>query len=177
MTNLSQADLTNFTTATSSELSSITGINTSSILTAALSQARQDLHLKEYYTVYLWNYCAWTGADKYSFCSPKQAEFWFNPVEVWGLNNTGVENVFPKQLQHGLNIYHDVSKWMFIVYVIALIATVLEILVGISAIFSRWGSFATTFFSTVRPPTSSKTLYLPANSVHRCPLSSSSRPP
>jgi SUR7/PalI family len=100
--------------------------------------------------VYLWNYCSWNGNDKYSFCSPRKSEFWFNPVEVWGLNGTGAENLFPKELKDGLDTYKDVSKYMFIVYVIALVATIVELLIGVSAMFSRWGSFVTTFFAVVR---------------------------
>lgn len=99
--------------------------------------------------MYLWNYCSWNGNDRYSYCSPRQAEFWFNPVEVWGLNGTNVESLFPKELKDGLNTYRDVAKYMFVVYVIALVATSVELLIGISAIFSRWGSFVTTFFAAV----------------------------
>jgi hypothetical protein len=71
-------------------------------------------------------------------------------VEVWGLNGTGVESLFPKELKDGLNTYKNVSKYMFIVYVIALVATAVELLIGVSAMFSRWGSFVTTFFAAVR---------------------------
>jgi len=38
---------------------------------------------------------------------------------------------------------------MFIAFVIAIILTAAEFIVGIFAIFSRWGSFATTIVSTV----------------------------
>lgn len=119
------------------------------VLHQALNEAKADANVKDYYTIYLWNYCSWNGSEKYSFCSKREAYFAFDPVEVWGLQKTGVENAFPKQLQDGLKIYKAVSRWMFIAYVIALVATVLELVVGISAIFSRWGSFCTTFFSTV----------------------------
>jgi hypothetical protein len=71
-------------------------------------------------------------------------------VEVWGLNGTGVESLFPKELKDGLNTYKNVSKYMFIVYSVALVATVVELLIGVSAMFSRWGSFVTTFFAAVR---------------------------
>ena len=110
--------------------------------------------------MYLWNYCSWNGNNKYSFCSPRKEEFWFNPVEVWGLNGTGAENLFPKGLKDGLDTYKNVSKYMFIVYVIALVATIVELLIGVSAMFSRWGSFVTTFFAAVRRP--SNTTSMPA---------------
>jgi SUR7/PalI family len=115
--------------------------------------AQKTLKIQDYYTVYLWNYCSWNGNDKYSFCSPRQSEFWFNPVEVWGLNGTNAESLFPKELKDGLNTYKNVAKYMFIVYVIALVATAIELLIGMSAMFSRWGSFVTTFFAAVSRPT------------------------
>ena len=124
-----------------------TSIN--SELNTLLVNAQKTLKLQDYYTVYLENYCSWNGNDKYTFCSPRQTEFWFNPVEVWGLNGTGVESLFPKELTDGLNTYKDVAKYMFIIYVIALAATIIELLVGITAMFSRWGSFFTTFIAAV----------------------------
>jgi SUR7/PalI family len=119
------------------------------ILHDALNTAKAAANIKDYYTIYLWNYCAWDGSDKYSFCSKREAYFAFDPLDVWGLQNTGAEKAFPQQVQDGLKTYKAVSKWMFIAYVVALVATIIELVVGISAIFSRWGSFCTTFFSTV----------------------------
>jgi hypothetical protein len=66
------------------------------------------------------------------------------------LNGTNAESLLPKELKDGLNTYKNVAKYMFIVYVIALVATIVELLIGISAMFSRWGSFVTTFFAAVR---------------------------
>jgi hypothetical protein len=161
---LLQADLSNFANATQNDLLSIinprdtiSGIDTrdtsvNSELNTLLVDAQKTLKIQDYYTVYLWNYCSWNGNDKYSFCSPRKAEFWFNPVEVWGLNGTNAESLLPKELKDGLNTYKDVAKYMFIVYVIALVATIVELLIGISAMFSRWGSFVTTFFAAVRRP-------------------------
>lgn len=143
-----RADLSNFTSNPSTDLIPGTSVD-DSLLKTGLDEAKKALNLKDYYTIYLWNYCAWDGKDQYSYCSPKQAEFWFNPVDVWGLNGTGVEALFPKELKDGLDAYHTASKWMFVAYVAALITTVLEIVVGVSAIFSRWGSFATTIVSTL----------------------------
>ena len=151
-----QADLSVFANSTENDLLSIIDIkkrdtNVSAALASALETAKTNLKINDYYTLYLWNYCAWDGDDTYSYCSPKQAEFWFNPVEVWGLNSTGatIETLLPTSLQDSLKTYEAVSKAMFIFYIVALVCTCLELLVGISAIFSRWGSFFTTFFSAV----------------------------
>lgn len=118
-------------------------------LNQALNEAKAALSLRDFYTIYLWNYCSWDGSDKYQICSKREPYFAFDPVEVWGLESTGIQNAFPEELKSGLKAYKAVSKWMFIAYMVALVSTVIELLVGISAIFSRWGSFCTTFFSSL----------------------------
>lgn len=149
-TDLKQLDLTNFTTAASANLASSSSAD-SSLLTGALEAAKQELNMYDYYTIYLRGYCGWNGNDKYANCSSPQAIFWFDPITVWGLNSntTGstIEQLLPKTLRDGLNTYEAVSKAMGVVYIVALGATSATALVGISAIFSRWGSFATTFFA------------------------------
>jgi ABC-type phosphate/phosphonate transport system permease subunit len=91
------------------------------------------------------------------FCSDKKAYFWFNPVQVWGLNTTSsgsnssaiFGDIFPKTVTDALKVYQKVAKFMFIVYILAFVSTVIEIIVGFAAIFSRWGSLATTIVSSV----------------------------
>ncbi|KAI4265568.1 MAG: hypothetical protein L6R35_007090 [Caloplaca aegaea] len=114
---------------------------------------KDALDVKDFYHVSLWNYCAGdfdNGADKVTYCSPRKNEFWFNPIDVWGLNNySNIEQLFSEQLRDGLNAYRVAAKWMFIAYVIAVVATIVEIFVGIFALFSRIGSLATTIVSTI----------------------------
>ncbi|KAJ9652497.1 hypothetical protein H2198_008245 [Neophaeococcomyces mojaviensis] len=144
-------DLTNFTTAASANLAGGTTGTNLTVLSGALQAAKQQLDMKDYYTVYLRGYCGWNGNDVYANCSSPKAIFWFNPISVWGLdsNTTGqaIEQVLPESLRTGLATYEKVSKAMSVIYIIALAVTSLTVLVGISAIFSRWGSFATTFFA------------------------------
>jgi len=155
-----KADLSSFANASSNDLLDIIDLQAStktlatrtssadSTLASLLADAQKDLKIEDFYTVYLWDYCSWSGDTKYSYCSPKKAEFWFDPITVWGLNDTaGIESLIPKDLKDALDTYRDVSKWMFIVYVLALAATAVELLVGITAMFSRWGSFFTTLIS------------------------------
>lgn len=86
-----------------------------------------------------------------TYCSPRKASFWFNPVDVWEFKSDVAEKVFSgTKLRDGLETYKKVANWMFIAYVVGLCATAAEIVVGIFAIFSRWGSFVTTIVSTVR---------------------------
>ncbi|KAI9879513.1 MAG: hypothetical protein M1830_008305 [Pleopsidium flavum] len=148
-----KADTSNITLNSAIDIVPGTNVD-NNLLHQGLQQAKSTLNLKDFYTVSLWNYCdgskansSSTSVETVEFCSPRQSEFWFNPVEVWGLNNTGLEQVFPKELKDGLNAYQTASKWMFIAYVVAFVATALELIVGFFAVFSRWGSFATTVVS------------------------------
>lgn len=121
----------------------------------ALQQAKQDLNLQDFYDIGLWGYCSGNKTSNnfvVNFCSKPKAEFWFNPVDIWKLNNTGVQNLLPQNLQTALDTYQNVSKWMFIAYAVAFVATIVELLVGITAIFSRLGSLVTSLVSGVRLP-------------------------
>ena len=119
-------------------------------------------NVADFYHVGLWNYCSGDlkpdqsydiynadKSDEVTNCTKRAASFWFNPVEVWGLNQTVAEQLFSKQLRDGLNAYKVVTKWMFIAYLVAVISTAVEIIVGCFAIFSRWGSLATTIVSSI----------------------------
>ncbi|KIW80051.1 hypothetical protein Z517_06666 [Fonsecaea pedrosoi CBS 271.37] len=139
-------DMTNLTLTSSANL--LAGDNSNStLLGGALQAAKQSLGMKDYYTVYLRSYCSWNGDDTYANCTDPKSYFWFNPIKIWGLNSTGVpvDDYLPKSFRDGVDVYHDASKAIFYLYIGALIASCITILVGISAIFSRWGSFFTTF--------------------------------
>ncbi len=109
--------------------------------------------IQDFYHVSLWNYCSGdfgsNSNDHVKFCSPRTNNFWFNPVEVWHLNQTVAYAMFGKQLNDGLNAYRIVTKWMTTAYVVAVISTAVEVLVGIFALWSRWGSLATTIVSFI----------------------------
>lgn len=109
--------------------------------------------LKPFYTVSLWNYCSGTFSDKNESrvedCGKPKAQFYFDPIKVWGLDDGPAKDAVPKALRDGINIYRVITKWMFIVYIAAFVATVLELIVGFFAILSRWGSFVTTIISGV----------------------------
>lgn len=105
----------------------------------------------DYYTIYLRGYCGWNGNDQYANCSSPKTIFYFDALNIWGLDSnttgTAIEELLPSSLRTGLNTYEKVSKAMSVVYIIAVASTAITVLVGVSAIFSRWGSFATTFFA------------------------------
>lgn len=130
---------------------------TDKIINDATDVAKSAVGVKDFYHIGLWNYCSGdfgknsTGGatDHVTYCSPRQNQFWFNPVDVWNLTNTGVDKFFSKELRDGLDKYKMAAKWMFIAYIVALITTIVEIFVGIIALFSRLGSLATTIVSTI----------------------------
>ncbi|KAL2013242.1 hypothetical protein VTN00DRAFT_767 [Thermoascus crustaceus] len=151
-----RADLSNFTSnpQITTDILKGTGLDqqVADKLSELLSNSKSQLNVKDFYLIGLWNYCSGdkNGDDfKVTYCSESKAGFWFNPVEVWHLNGTGVENLFPEELQKGLNTYKSVTKWMFVAYIIAFFATAAEILVGVFAICSRWGSCVTSLVSSV----------------------------
>ena len=119
--------------------------------------AQSILDIKDFYHVSLWNYCTGdfqknsTGgvSDHVTECSPRKKQFWFNPVEIWHLNNSATDQFISKELKDGLKAYQTTAKWMYIAYIVAVITTCAEILVGFTALFSRLGSLATTIVSTI----------------------------
>ncbi|KAH8694280.1 integral membrane protein [Talaromyces proteolyticus] len=154
-----RVDLSSLTNATTSSTladlaeSAIKNDTRAKELGEALEKADKDAEVRDFYDVGLWGYCTGNkttnGDFKVDHCSSSKAMFWFNPSEVWGLNDTGVDTLFPESLQKGLSAYEKASKWMFIAYVIAVVSVVAELLVGISAIFSRLGSCITSFVSGI----------------------------
>ncbi|RHZ62122.1 uncharacterized protein CDV56_100217 [Aspergillus thermomutatus] len=153
-----RANLQNLTTSStvestvSSALESAGVDVSSSDLATALNEAQKQLNIKDFYDIGLWGYCdgdVSNGNYKTSNCSKPKAEFYFDPITVWKLNDTGVEDVLPSDLSKALNVYKNVSKWMFIAYIVAFIATVVELVVGVFAICSRWGSCVTSLVSAV----------------------------
>ncbi|KAF2791110.1 hypothetical protein K505DRAFT_281348 [Melanomma pulvis-pyrius CBS 109.77] len=129
-------------------------VNIDNNLLQALQGAAQNAKLKDFYTVGLWNYCEGDqdkdGKETITFCSPRKANFWFNPVDVWDLDNGTSAKLFEGNVQKSLDAYHKVAGWMFSAYVIAIILTAVEFVVGLCAIFSRWGSLVTTIVSSAQ---------------------------
>ncbi|KAM0485534.1 hypothetical protein ACHAPE_001032 [Trichoderma viride] len=154
-----RADLSNVTAAEASNfgdrllnLTSNAMNNATEELAAAIEEAEKASELRDFYDVGLFGYCE--GEKKGStfdvdFCSKPVGSFWFNPLVVWHLNVSGVHDLFPSHLQSNLKTYQKVSHWMFVAYVLAFATLVVQLLVGISAIFSRIGSIFTTIVSAV----------------------------
>lgn len=158
-----QADLSNLTRSTANDSLSeqlialaeqaISGHNQTAELAAALEKADQDADLKDFYDIGLWGYCSGnkisSGDYQVTYCSPRESAFYFNPVTMWKLNATGVSDMLPTGLQDAIKTYSQVSRWMFIAYIIALLSTAAELLIGLTAVLSRLGSLVTSIISAV----------------------------
>ncbi|KAL2863826.1 SUR7/PalI family protein [Aspergillus lucknowensis] len=120
-------------------------------ISAALDEVQKYFRIPDFYNIGLFGYCEGnvTSNDNYrvSNCSSPKVEFWFDPAKVWNLDTLGLQNALPKDVDDALDVYRNVSKWMSVAYIIAFAATGLELLLGITAIFSRWGSCVTTLIA------------------------------
>ena len=137
--------------------------NSSSLAYTDPSARNSDgtIEFQQFYSVYLWNYCAGSGnsttnstialpkntTSHINFCSPRRNQFWFDPQAVWGLDNDTASDLLGEDLEHYYKSYAKAAKWIAALFYLAVVATACEILVGFSAIFSRWGSVATTIIS------------------------------
>jgi hypothetical protein len=129
----------------------ITSVNSSAV-SDVLEKLQADSTLKDFYDIGLWGYCEGDISNSTSnttSCSNPKSEYYFNPLDVWGLDNDAVKDELPSDYTKVMKIYKAVSKWMFIAYVIAFAMTIIEIVVGIFAICSRWGSCVTTLFAVL----------------------------
>lgn len=111
--------------------------------------------LKDFYQVGLFSYCEGnkdnsTGKETITKCSARKFHFYFNPIEVWGLQNTSVQNVLGDDFDKGMSAYKKVAGWMNWAFLITLVLTAIEFVIGFLAIFSRWGSVVTTAISTAQ---------------------------
>ncbi|KAH0551123.1 hypothetical protein GP486_007532 [Trichoglossum hirsutum] len=101
---------------------------------------------KDVYAIYLWNYCSGNlkdGVQDLNFCS-KPNRWFFDLYSLW--STWGIKIAEPGSKWYWLR---TTPKSMLVAYNIATAASILQVLVGFSAIFSRWGSFVTLFFSGV----------------------------
>lgn len=167
-----QANFTNLSVSSASTLDNTTALE------LVLEEAASEGTIENLYQIHLWNYCSSSGdGTVVKNCSARHSDFYFNPVEVWGLNATttttsatstssdsaieseiaslknsteSFENkILGKSGKEALDAYKHVAKWMFIAYEVSFWTTVATIVCGILAIWSRWGSLFTSLFSIV----------------------------
>ena len=166
---------------TDMDLSGASDLANTTTLTQALKLAQDDGTLADTYEIHLWNYCSSDEGSKagVDFCSPRQGNYYFNPISAWKLDRGSVTsstssadnpaesvvNQYKSQLEDhteelennllgdsahkAMDAYRKASKAMFTMYAIAFWTTLATLGLSILAIFSRWGSFLTWIFSLV----------------------------
>ncbi|KAJ5406694.1 hypothetical protein N7465_007978 [Penicillium sp. CMV-2018d] len=125
---------------------------TATEVSATIKTLQDDANIAGFYDIGLWGYCEGnsTGSkDTVSSCTDPKAQFYFNPASVLGMSETQLEKELGSSMKKIMKVYKAVSKWMFIAYLVAFIATCAQVLLGVFAIFSRWGSCVTTIVSIV----------------------------
>jgi hypothetical protein len=130
-------------------------------LAEALWHSRRVGDLKQFYSVYLWNWCSSSGSvvDSKAFCTASSGSFEFNPLTAldltkW-LESTPSDKVFPTTLNDAINTYNKASRWLRAAYIIAGITKAVELVFGLVAIFSQWGSLFAAFAAGVSQTSSS----------------------
>lgn len=150
-----QADTSNMTLDSKTILDKLPqGIKPNNAFLDALRGKADSKDLKDFYQVGLFSYCEGdinnkTGEEKITYCSARKFQFHFDPLKVWDMNGTSLQEALGSKYEDGMNVYKKVAGWMNWAFVITLILTISELVVGIFAVFSRWGSFVTTIVSTV----------------------------
>ncbi|ODH48426.1 hypothetical protein GX48_05518 [Paracoccidioides brasiliensis] len=119
-----------------------------------MQQADSRGKIDDFYLIGLWNHCSGqytNGEYKIRECTRPRTQYSFDPVAVWGLQNgnRSLAQFLPAGLDRGLSTYRQLAKWMFAAFTVALVATCAELLLGIAAVFSRWGSFVVTIVSVI----------------------------
>ncbi|OTA78622.1 hypothetical protein M434DRAFT_402202 [Hypoxylon sp. CO27-5] len=130
----------------SSIISSLTGGSSGNI-------TAEELGIDKLYDVTLWNYCSIpaNGTDK----NCTQARFnWaeqdFNTdyVDDFG-NDLGANITIPQEIKDALNTFKPLMKWTEVVYIIAMVALGLELIVGLFTACSRLVSCLTWLISGI----------------------------
>ena len=130
-----------FSELTTAALSGYTvqGTDAASNITAA------DLGLADYYKVALWGICSTTGSS--TKCSKPKfnwASSALNGTNVTLIGSTtSVQVTLPKSIHDSLKTFAVLSEWTQVVYIIAFVVSVLELVVGLFAFCSRVGSCCT----------------------------------
>jgi len=148
------SELTRLATAGSSTTSSSASASSAAAELSALSGTNltaADLGLADYYTATLWSYCSTTGSN--TICS--KAKFnWAaeatNTTAVTQLaSSAGTSISLPSSLTSALKTFSVAVEWAEILYIIAAVATVIELFFGLFALCSRVGSCFTFIVSGI----------------------------
>jgi hypothetical protein len=137
------------------DLSHLTGAaleNAASSVTAGNNITAADLGLAESYKVSLFNYCYQSGTN--TTCTKAKFDWASSAlnttaIEKLASSTAGVTVTLPKELSTSLHTFTVVSKWTEVVYIIAFVTCVVELIVGLFGFCSRVGSCCTFLISGI----------------------------
>ncbi|KAL7791336.1 SUR7/PalI family domain-containing protein [Trichoderma ceciliae] len=133
---LLQVDLSNL---------SISPVNLQTLLSRAESTLKEtktdnitatDLGLHKYYDLTLWGVCSSDDNKKYT-CSKAEFDWATKQINVDDIQEGGTTIQLPKDIKNALTAFRKLIKWSEILFIIALAALGLELLIGIFSNFSR----------------------------------------
>jgi len=126
------------------------------VATGAVNFTAANFQLADDYKVYMWNYCySYTGASNGS-CTKGKFDWASDAINTTRMNEvasaismgaSGKNATLPKSITNALKVYVRVSKWTQVVYLIALLLSVLTLITGLFGFCSRGGSCITYFVS------------------------------
>ncbi|KAJ6102332.1 SUR7/PalI family-domain-containing protein [Penicillium sp. IBT 16267x] len=119
----------------------------------ALWYTRGANELSQFYSIYLWDYCASNGSvvNSAAVCTQHGANATFNPFTAMNLSqHTGSQSedtVYPTTLADGMRVYSGAIGWLRASFIIAAVAKFVELVIGVVAATSKWGSLFATFIA------------------------------
>jgi hypothetical protein len=142
-----------------SALKTLINNNAVDALLGDLSQnvTAKDLGLQNGYQVYVWNYCYQNATGNNATVCTKGAYNWAasalnttllqRNISAASIATTGQNVTIPTTITDAVDVFITISRWTQIVYIIALVLTVLELVIGLFAFCSRVVSCLTYFVS------------------------------
>lgn len=114
------------------------------------------LGLQNGYQVYMWNYCYQNATNNNNWCSKGSFNWAASALNVTALQAnisaaaikaTGQNITIPHTITDAIKAYITINRWIQIVYIIAVVTTALELIVGLFGFCSRIASCLTYFIS------------------------------
>ena len=109
-----------------------------------------ELGLSDYYRVNLWNYCSYNATSKNDeHCTKGKFDWASSTIDLTHIKQIVQQQsnypnaTVPEPLNGSLKTFKTVHKWTQVVYVIAIVASFLTLILGIAAIFSKIASCIT----------------------------------
>lgn len=147
---ISSSSLQNFVNEVDkrSELGHLTTAALNGATSGSVNFTASQLGLADTYKVYMWNFCQTTGTN--TTCSKAKFDWAHDSLNITAINakasaTSGTNATLPKDVTDALKTFSTVSKWTQVVYIIAFLLTVLELVVGLFGFCSRVGSCITYF--------------------------------